>query len=94
VFSTNHNFELWQVGLTFLGLIARQLAALSSNKFWQRKYQRLVANAKAAGRNKENFKPDPEFRLPLAMAAGVLVSIGSFCEHSWDQSFPNFLTAC
>ncbi len=81
VFSTNHDFEQWQIGLTFLGLIAGQLAALSSNNFWSWNYQRLIAKAKKeAGKGNENFKPDPEFRLPSAIAAGVLVPIGLFCE--------------
>jgi hypothetical protein len=61
---------------------------VSSNKFWQKNYQRLVANAKKeSGKGNENFKPDPEFRLPPAMAAGVLVPIGLFCE-------PHSLEAC
>lgn len=33
VFTNNHGFELWQVGLSFTGLLVGQLAAIVSNPF-------------------------------------------------------------
>jgi hypothetical protein len=94
VFSTNHGFEQWQTGLTFLGLIVGILAAVSSNKFWQRNYQRLVANAKnVVGRDNEHYKPDPEFRLPPAIAGGVLVVIGIFCMFVKDYFITLFFSS-
>ena len=83
VFSTNHGFNQWQAGITFIGLIIGQLAAMSTNMFWRKNYQRLISNAKRdSGKETENFKPDPEFRLPPAIAGGILAPIGLFCMSS------------
>ena len=77
VFSHNHDFELWQVGLTFIGIGVGMVLGMATNPFWHKNYLRLVANQeKAAGSVKQ--KPEPEFRLPPAMLGAVLCVTGLF----------------
>jgi multidrug resistance protein len=79
VFRTNHGFELWQTGLTFMGLVIGQVIAVLTNPLWHKNYLRLVANSKKyAEKGEEDKKPDPEFRLPPAILGGVLVPISLF----------------
>lgn len=76
VFSNNHRFELWQVGLTFLGLFVGMLIGITTDPLWHKNYVRLVRN-----REKNGGEPggaDPEFRLPPAIAGAVMVPIGLF----------------
>ena len=76
VFADNHHFELWQIGLTFSGLLVGQLIAISTDPLWHRNYLRLVQN-----REKNGGEPggsEPEYRLPPAIAGGILVPIGLF----------------
>jgi hypothetical protein len=77
VFKTNHDFELWQTGLTFLGLVVGLLVGFLMNPLWYRNYLRLVRNAREKNGGKES-KPDPEFRLPPAIAGAVLIPVGLF----------------
>ena len=50
VFSHNHDFELWQVGLAFIGIGVGVVLGVATNPFWHKNYLRLVANQeKAAG---------------------------------------------
>jgi len=77
VFRTNHDFTLWQNGLTFLGLVVGFVIAVLMNPIWHKNHLRLVANAnEKRGKEGENQKPDPEFRLPPAILGGVLVPLG------------------
>lgn len=80
VFRTNHGFVLWQTGLTFLGLVVGSLIGGAMNPLWHRNYLRLIANSKKnrGPEELENYKPEPEFRLPPAILGGVLVPIGLF----------------
>jgi len=76
VFGTNHGFNLWQVGLTFLGLGVGSVASLATDPLWYRLRGRLVAKLEqetgVAGAS------EPEFRLLPALAGGVLVPVGLF----------------
>jgi hypothetical protein len=36
VFGKNHGFNLWQTGLTFLGLFAGNVIGVSCDPFWRR----------------------------------------------------------
>ncbi len=76
VFTVNHDFELWQVGLTFSGLLVGQLVAISTNPFWHKNYLRLVSSGDKNGG--EPGVSEPEYRLPPAIAGGFLVPIGLF----------------
>lgn len=81
VFSTNHHFELWQTGLTFLGLMVGMVIGVFTNPFWHKNYLRLIRNANAKAENvgrEKPTRPDPEFRLPPAIVGGALVTLGLF----------------
>lgn len=80
VFSTNHDFELWQTGLTFFGFMVGLFLAAATNPLWYKNYLRLVANFRSQGTTKSDklLKPDPELRLPPAIMGSILVPIGLF----------------
>lgn len=76
VFTTNHGFELWQVGLSFTGLFFGELVVSGTDSFWHKNYLRLVQ--KAEERDGELGGWEPEYRLPPAIAGGIMVPIGLF----------------
>ena len=76
VFRDNHGFELWQIGLTFTGLLIGQVLAIMTDPFWNKNYLRLVLNREKNGG--EAGGSEPEYRLPPAMLGGILVPIGLF----------------
>lgn len=76
VFEENHRFNLWQVGLTFSGLLVGIIVAVASDPLWHRNYVRLIRNRELNGGEKGGS--DPEYRLPPAILGGVLVPIGLF----------------
>lgn len=81
VFSTNHGFNEWQTGLTFIGLMVGLVIGIMANPIWVKNYLRLVANYRAANPTlpgETPQKPPPEFRLPPTIAGCVLVPIGLF----------------
>ncbi|KAK1251955.1 hypothetical protein MKX07_007434 [Trichoderma sp. CBMAI-0711] len=76
VFSTNHGFKLWQIGLTFLGIGVGMVVAMLTDPVWHRIRLRLMARLE-----RETGVPgasEPEFRLPSAIAGSVLVPAGLF----------------
>ena len=76
VFQANHHFELWQIGLTFSGLLVGQLVAIGTDPLWHKNYLRLIGK-----REKETGEvggSEPEYRLPPAIAGGIIVPIGLF----------------
>ncbi|KUJ19116.1 MFS general substrate transporter [Mollisia scopiformis] len=78
VFTTNHGFNLWQNGLTFLGLVVGQFLAAALNPFFRKNYLRLVAEQRAKEKEGEQQRPAPEFRLPPAIVGGILVPLSLF----------------
>lgn len=76
VFEENHGFELWQIGLTFSGLLVGQLIAIGTDPLWHKNYLRLVRNREAHGGEKGGS--EPEYRLPPAVIGGFIVPIGLF----------------
>ena len=76
VFTNNHGFELWQVGLSFTGLLVGQLAAIATDTFWHNNYLRLVQEKEE--KDGEVGGSEPEYRLPPAITGGILVPIGLF----------------
>lgn len=76
IFETNHGFELYQVGLSFLGLLVGMLAGIATLPYWDRKYRGLIKRREAEGG--EPGGSEPEYRLPPAIAGAVLVPIGLF----------------
>ncbi|KAI9674333.1 MAG: hypothetical protein M1829_003734 [Trizodia sp. TS-e1964] len=76
VFGTNHGFNPWQNGLAFMGILVGMVFGVATGPFWDRNYQRLVEVYELQGG--EFSGGEPEFRLPPAIAGGVLVPIGLF----------------
>lgn len=76
VFEATHQFNLWQVGLTFSGLFVGIAIAVGSDPLWHRNYERLVWNQEL--NRGERGKTEPEYRLPPAIAGAILVPIGLF----------------
>ncbi|KAL6892811.1 MFS general substrate transporter [Trichoderma longibrachiatum] len=76
VFATNHGFELWQVGLSFLGIGVGMVVAMLTDPVWHRIRLRLMARLEretgVAGAS------ESEFRLPSAIAGSVVVPVGLF----------------
>lgn len=76
IFEKNHGFELWQVGLTFIGLLIGMLAGISTDPWFHKNYVRLVRQREEKGG--EPGGAEPEYRLPPAIVGGILVPVGLF----------------
>ncbi|KAI9887701.1 MAG: hypothetical protein M1823_000450 [Watsoniomyces obsoletus] len=76
IFVNNHGFQLYQVGLSFMGLLVGMLLGMATDPWWHRNYLRLVEARELAGG--EPGGSEPEYRLPPAVAGAVLVPIGLF----------------
>ncbi|KAK9360809.1 hypothetical protein V1504DRAFT_453319 [Lipomyces starkeyi] len=76
VFEGAHHFQLWQVGLTFLGIFVGMVAVVALDPLFSRNYDRLVQQRQAGGG--EPGGSEPEFRLPPAILGSVLVPIRLF----------------
>lgn len=70
VFGENYGFNLWQTGLSFLGIFVGMIIASASDPIWRRINHRLLEQSDGI--------PEPEFRLPPAIAGAVLTPIGLF----------------
>ncbi|KAI5864176.1 MFS general substrate transporter [Durotheca rogersii] len=70
VFGQNYGFNLWQNGLSFLGIFVGMILYSLTDPLWRRIYLRLIAQ--------NNGAPEPEFRLPPAIAGAFLCPIGLF----------------
>jgi len=76
VFMDNHGFNLWQVGVSFTGLLVGLLIGIASDPWWHKNYVRLVKQREAQGG--EPGGTEPEYRLPPAIFGAILVPIGLF----------------
>lgn len=85
VFADNHHFELYQVGLSFMGLLVGQLVAILTNPIWHKNYLRLVQSREMNGGEPEGS--EPEYRLPPAIAGAILVPVGLFW-YDFIHKFP------
>ncbi|KAI0596970.1 major facilitator superfamily transporter [Biscogniauxia sp. FL1348] len=70
IFGANYDFNLWQTGLSFLGILTGMLLCSCSDPVWRRVHENLV--------QKNGGEHEPEFRLSPAIAGAVLVPIGLF----------------
>ncbi len=68
--------SLRQIGLSFSGLLVGQLAAIATDSLWHNNYLRLIRNHEE--KEGEAGGSEPEYRLPPAIAGGILVPIGLF----------------
>jgi hypothetical protein len=75
VFGTNHGFNLWQIGLSFMGLLGGMVAAAVTTPFTQRIREGLVAKRK---RETGDAKPEPEDQLPPVIIGAPLITVGLF----------------
>ena len=75
VFENNHGLNLWQIGLTFMGMFVGMLGAAFLAPFWQKVRERLVAN-----REKETGRAttEPEDQLPSVIVGAPLIVAGIF----------------
>lgn len=71
IFRTNHDMNLWQAGLTFLGIITGMCMATASSPIWSQIRERLLDKHELEG-------SEPEYRLPPAILGGALIPIGLF----------------
>lgn len=76
VFKTHYGFNLWQSGLSFLGIGVGLIIGVLSDPIWQRIRMRLLS--KHEKRTGKTGASEPEFRLPPAIGGAVLVPIGLF----------------
>ncbi|KAL7624437.1 hypothetical protein AAE478_006002 [Parahypoxylon ruwenzoriense] len=70
VFGGNYGFNLWQTGLSFLGIFIGMIICSSTSPVWRRVHTRLV--------EQNGDTPEPEFRLPSAILGALLCPIGLF----------------
>ncbi|OJJ33513.1 hypothetical protein ASPWEDRAFT_53430 [Aspergillus wentii DTO 134E9] len=68
-----YNMNLWQIGLTFSGIITGMIIAAAGSPIWCRIRQHLVEK-----HEKETGDGEPEYRLPPAILGGVLIPVGLF----------------
>ncbi|KAF2493973.1 MFS general substrate transporter, partial [Lophium mytilinum] len=74
VFRENHGFNLWQIGLTFIGMIVGMLLACLADPWWHKNHQKLIAKHVAETGNIGGS--EPEFRLPPAILGAPMVFVG------------------
>ncbi|KAF3761530.1 MFS general substrate transporter [Cryphonectria parasitica EP155] len=70
VFEGAFGFNLWQTGLTFLGMLFGMLIASLTSGLWMDVRRRLV--------ERNGGKIEPEFRLPAVIVGSVFVTVGLF----------------
>ncbi|KAI1343822.1 MFS general substrate transporter [Xylariaceae sp. FL0016] len=70
IFGENYGFNVWQTGLSFLGILVGMVTYPATDAVWRRVYRRLV--------ERNGGVPEPEFRLAPAIVGAVLVPIGLF----------------
>ncbi|OGE54339.1 hypothetical protein PENARI_c006G02618 [Penicillium arizonense] len=76
VFVNNHGFNLWQVGLSFLGIGIGMILAIFMNPVWNNARNHLVQ--KKEQETGIQGASEPEFRLPAAMVGSLIVPVGMF----------------
>jgi hypothetical protein len=79
VFGTGHGFNLWQVGLTFMGLLVAMLIAIATTPIWHRVRDGLAERRRQEqGENVVNNGEEPEDQLPSVIFGAPLITIGLF----------------
>ena len=76
VFEQVYNFNLQQVGLTFLGMFIGQVCGILLDPIWHRIRDNLMKKLEAE--TGVEGDSEPEFRLPPAVLGSVLIPIGIF----------------
>ncbi|KAK2591490.1 hypothetical protein QQS21_010810 [Conoideocrella luteorostrata] len=76
VFGTNHGFNGWQIGLSFMGIFAGMAIGVATDPLWHNIRSRLVRKLETETGVKG--ASEPEFRLPPAIMGSFLVPAGIF----------------
>ncbi|KAL2130300.1 hypothetical protein VTI74DRAFT_6650 [Chaetomium olivicolor] len=75
IFRTNYGFNLWQIGLTFMGLLVAMIIACLSTPIWNKVREGLVERR----RNETGIvKEEPEDQLPCVIFGAPLITGGLF----------------
>ncbi|KIW99043.1 uncharacterized protein Z519_00706 [Cladophialophora bantiana CBS 173.52] len=75
VFTEVYHFKVWQVGLSFLGLMIGMILAILSDPIWHKNYLRLLRNREESTGER---KSEPEYRLPPSIFGGWFCVVGLF----------------
>lgn len=70
IFTTNYGFNLWQAGLTFMGILLAMPTATMTMPFWHRYRNKLAERRGGVG--------EPEDQLPMLIVAAPLITGGLF----------------
>lgn len=73
VFESIYGFQLWQRGLSFLGLLVGMIFAILSDPYWKWRYRRSEKNHAALGNTGSHSMP--EWRLPPGICLLTLIII-------------------
>ncbi|GKU04067.1 major facilitator superfamily transporter [Fusarium langsethiae] len=76
VFGNIYSFNIWQVGLSFLGILVGMVAAVGLDPVWHRIRSSLVR--KLSSETGVQGSSQPEFRLPPAIVGALVVPAGIF----------------
>jgi hypothetical protein len=76
VFGNGHGFELWQIGLTFLGIFVGMMVGVASDVIWKKRYAELVRKYSEETGIENNS--EPEFRLTATIVGAWVVPIALF----------------
>ncbi|KAJ4140155.1 hypothetical protein NW768_001510 [Fusarium equiseti] len=76
VFDRIYGFNLWQIGLSFLGILVGMVAAAGLDPVWHRTRSSLIL--KLSSETGIQGSSQPEFRLPPAIVGALIVPIGIF----------------
>ncbi|KAK1755722.1 major facilitator superfamily domain-containing protein [Echria macrotheca] len=76
VFTTNHGFNLWQVGFTFMGLLVSVPLAALTTPIWHHISTKLAE--KRRDQNGGEPRSEPEDRLPMVIVGAPLITGGLF----------------
>lgn len=73
VYQTTYDMSLWQIGLTFLGILIGMAMGVATSPIWTLVRERLLGkDGKGCGES------EPEYRLPPAILGGFLIPVGLF----------------
>lgn len=75
VFGTNHGFNLWQIGLSFMGLLVGMVAGAVTIPVMRKIREGLVAKRE---RETGEAKAEPEDQLPPVIVGAPLITAGIF----------------
>jgi len=76
ILRTNHDFNLWQTGLAFMGIMVSSFLCAATDPVWHRVRAFLIRRHSMDLERKDSS--EPEFRLPPAILGAFLAPVGLF----------------